>query len=1227
MTQGGGGIHGHARLQAELAAAMERADRAEVQLRTATEGSLRLSDRVELLQHELADAKRELAKSREETVAVTALAATHGARAVDLDREATALREKSYALEMDIATLAAERDRLRSELAGTQLTINDITAARSQLANQLEDAAKQLARSSAGAAAAEDRYKAEMQQLQLRLATSEAEFRALNHAKGTMHEDLQRARGEILALQAQLQEESRQREEQASECRRLQRELESVTEALMQVQRLQRKGITKSDELEEELERVRSANSALEADMQIAMERMEKLQEEVRLASERNTELFGQVNGLTANLRHLEVENARLTDGQAMLKVELEARAAEARAARGEAAELAADRARLLAELQQQKSAVAEEEISRLRDALAASRLEAARLQKELAANDAVLAEAESALVALVSEKEGLKQALNAALTSERVAIDAAEELKSQVATLASQEVSAQEVTGGAASDRAETLASGGGVDQQRMISYLQSLPDTVPTVGHSESGHEQSGAATPAVLSSGPGSTASSMAAAATAASVRVAGQAAQASVPSRYPVHHVLSSSGSAPTLPTYRPVGNNDAWEALSASGTDRSRKESGSGDSAVASSPAGVPSATSLVVASLSLAIGTQPQLPAEGSARNGVELPASIASTTSVASASGNSVDAALAAKGMSLSSPGKATSIGPSNPQEEGIHITVAGMANDTTSSNYSTCGNSKSSPRSAGSGAAPAAAVTNVVGTANLVSSVPCSSHLPPRSPQRSTSEIRGQDDISSSEPSFGHGDIRSRLQPPVAPNAMPASPAPGSVYTVATKTQPQSRPLLPSASSNFTLTPPAEAYRIPARASVNLSPYQSVPPASTASGTSSPAGGLTTAPSSGASPGGATAASFPATIREPDITPTSPRLSRTVISADTGSMLQGSTYRSPMRVSLIASRTGTVEGNDRASATSHWQPGLMATVAGSSSPMISPRVMMEARMLSRAVRPSADALSSPLRASGIIPSFIPSGEPGIASPQLTPSCDSSVSRAPSVPASASTPHQQHSRPQQQALPLAHRKPAHTVDTPPPDASTFPSPFASSNAAAVVASPRTSGAVGAVSPSSPPSGISAPTAASPRTSETEDMIASPPPPPSSVASLGFSSRRITQEQQHSDNSRTYAPRTSFSLAVSRRTTLTQGAGLVGTEAISAPVPTTDDQSVLQTPRPTPEKVIAPTVKEPSPTVAYVNPALLPPTPSEEDETLLKRLAAMDDALRAIGAI
>ncbi|GLI69119.1 hypothetical protein VaNZ11_013672, partial [Volvox africanus] len=745
MTQGGvPDIHGHARLQAELAAAMERADRAEVQLRTATEGSSRLSDRVELLQHELADAKRELAKSREETVAVTALAATHGARAVDLDREATALREKSYALEMDIATLAAERDRLRSELAGTQLSINDITAARSQLASQLEDAAKQLARSSAGAAAAEDRYKAEMQQLQLRLATSEAEFRALNHAKGTMHEDLQRSRGEILALQAQLQEESRQREEQASECRRLQRELESVTEALIQVQRLQRKGVTKSDELEEELERVRSANLAFEADMQIAIERMEKLQEEVRLASERNTELFGQVNGLTANMRHLEVENARLMDGQAMLKVELEARAAEARAARGEAAELAADRARLLAELQQQKSAVAEEEISRLRDALAASRLEAARLQKELAANDAVLADAESALEALVSEKEGLKQALNAALTSERLAIDAAEELKSQVAKLASQEVLAQEVTGGAVPDRAETLASGGGVDQQRMISYLQSLPDTVPTAGHSERGREQSGAATPAVLSSGPGSTVSSMAAAATVASARVAGPAAQAPGPSHYPVHYVLSSSGSAPTLPTYQPVGNNDAWEALSASGTDRSRKESGSGDGAATSSPAGVPSATSLV-ASLSLAMGTQPQ-DAAGSARNGVELPASMASTTGVTSAYGNSVDAALAAKGMSPSSPRKATSTGPSNPQDEGIRITVAGVADDTTSSDYSTC-NSKTSLRSAGSGAAPAAAVTNAVGTANLVSSVPRSSHLPPRSPQRSTSDVREQD------------------------------------------------------------------------------------------------------------------------------------------------------------------------------------------------------------------------------------------------------------------------------------------------------------------------------------------------------------------------------------------------------------------------------------------------------------------------------------------------
>ncbi|GIL73220.1 hypothetical protein Vretimale_4831 [Volvox reticuliferus] len=1223
MAQGGvPETHGHARLQAEIAAALERADRAEVQLRTATEESSRLSDRVELLHHELADAKRDLAKSREETVAVTALAATHGARAVELDREATGLREKSYQLEMDIATLGAERDRLRSELAGTYLTINDVTAVRSQLANQLEDAAKQLARSSAGAAAAEDRCKAEMQQLQLRLATSEAEFRALNHAKGTMHEDLQRARGEILALQAQLQEESRQREDQASECRRLQRELESVTEALVQVQRLQRSGVTKSEELEEELGRLRSAHLVLEADMQTAMERTEKLQEEVRLASERNAELVGQVNGLTANLRHLEVENARLTDGQAMLKVELEARAAEARAARGEAAELAADRARLLAAMQQQKSAAAEEELSRLRDALAASRVEVARLQKELTANDVVLADAESALVALVSEKEGLKQALNAALTSERVAIDAVEELKSQVATLASQEVSAQGTTGGTAADRAETLASASGVDQ-RMISYLQSLSDTVATVGPSESGHEQSGAATPAVVSSGPGSTASSMAAAATAASVRVAGPGAQPPLPSRYPVHHALSASGSG----SYRPPGNNDAWETMSASGTDRSRKENSSVDDAAASAPAGVPSATSLVVASLSLAMGTQPELSTTASAKNVVELPILIASATSVTGASGNSVDAALPSKGVRPTSPRRVTSTGRSNFQEEGIHITGGGTTDDTTSSNFSTC-NSKSSPRSGCSGASPTVVVTNVVGTANVVSSAPRISHLPPRSPQRS--DIREHEDTSSSEPSLGHGDISSLLQPSVGPNPMPGSAAAGSIFTAASKTQPQSRPLTSSVLPDFTPMPPAEAYRTPARASINLSPYQSVPPASTASGTTSPAGGYTTATSSGPSPGGATGASVPAasTFREPDM-PASPRLSRTVVSADTGSMLQSNVYRSPMRVSLIAPRTGATEGNDRASATSYWQPGLGATAAGSSSPMISPRVMLETRMLSRAVRPSADALSSPLRTSGIIPSFVASGEPGVASPQLTPSCDSSVIRGPSVPTSASSQNQQHNRPQQHTLPLSHRKVAHTVDTQQPDASTFPSPFASGNAAAVVASPRTSGAVGVLSPSSPPPGISAPTAASPRTSGTVDVTAdvASPPPPSSVASLEFPTRHISQEQQHSDDNRTYVPRTSFSLAVSRRTTLTQGAGLVGAEAISAPVPTTDDRPVLQSPKPMADKVAVPTVKEASPTVAYVNPALLPPAPSEEDEALLKRLAAMDDALRAIGAI
>lgn len=54
-----------------------------------------------------------------------------------------------------------------------------------------------------------------------------------------------------------------------------------------------------------------------------------------------------------------------------------------------------------------------------MRDALAASRVEVARLQKELEANDVVLADAEFALVALASEKEILQRALTAVSRSD----------------------------------------------------------------------------------------------------------------------------------------------------------------------------------------------------------------------------------------------------------------------------------------------------------------------------------------------------------------------------------------------------------------------------------------------------------------------------------------------------------------------------------------------------------------------------------------------------------------------------------------------------------------------------------------------------------------------------------------------------------------------------------------------------------------------------------------
>lgn len=46
---------------------------------------------------------------------------------------------------------------------------------------------------------------------QVRIAASEGEVRALQHANATLHDDLQRAQGAMLAVQHQLQQEQQAR--------------------------------------------------------------------------------------------------------------------------------------------------------------------------------------------------------------------------------------------------------------------------------------------------------------------------------------------------------------------------------------------------------------------------------------------------------------------------------------------------------------------------------------------------------------------------------------------------------------------------------------------------------------------------------------------------------------------------------------------------------------------------------------------------------------------------------------------------------------------------------------------------------------------------------------------------------------------------------------------------------------------------------------------------------
>ncbi|GLI69120.1 hypothetical protein VaNZ11_013673 [Volvox africanus] len=349
-------LENHAQLQADFALAVERAEKAEAQLRNANEAALRTTEQVQQLQQELAEARRASVKYKEDLAASVSLASSRGSRVAELEHEVIILREKSYQLEVEVASMTTELHRLKADLASASNMIEEATSERNQLSKQLAESTKQQARSAAATSAAEERFRGDMQQLQVRLATLEAECRTLQHANGNLHDDLERARSEVLTLQGQLKEEHRHREEQSIECRRLQRELDTTTETLGQAQRSQRNAVVVTTELEQDLERLRSGHSELEAELQVANARVQRLQEDTRQLSDRNAELSQQLHNMSATVRQLEAENARLADGHATLTVEMEVRAAEARAARGEAAELAADRARLMAELQAVKA-------------------------------------------------------------------------------------------------------------------------------------------------------------------------------------------------------------------------------------------------------------------------------------------------------------------------------------------------------------------------------------------------------------------------------------------------------------------------------------------------------------------------------------------------------------------------------------------------------------------------------------------------------------------------------------------------------------------------------------------------------------------------------------------------------------------------------------------------------------------------------------------------------
>lgn len=543
----------------------------------------------------------------------------------------------------------------------------------------------------------------------------------------------------------------------------------------------------------------------------------------------------------------------------------------------------------------------------------------------------------------------------------------------------------------------------------------------------------------------------------------------------------------------------------------------------------------------------------------------------------------------------------------------------------------------------------------------------------LPPRSPHgKATFERLEVDSVSLAHRDAGH---QGQGQQSCAVSHLNGAPA--SSYTALSKvTQPPSRPqiITHAVPPEFSITPHPEVCRgAPQPHFTSLAPYPSCPTSSAAlvppASVTSPAGGYSVAPLATQSPSGAAPAGW--TSRGPDAA--APPLTWHAVSVDTISALQSSPYRSPTRVSLIAQRPtmalGAASGAADLEAAASRQGSLGSiNAASSSSPMISPRVMIEARMLSRAVRASADALSNPVRASGVVSGGAHAGaDPGTAGPQQAAPSDSATPRTLSVNTFMGSVGQQPNRPQQQpshhmanltvftppsaasqnqeAIAAAPLSPVYQTSravavTGPSDLAPFPSPFASGSAAAAVTSPRSSGLAGAVAPTSLPPAQSPP---SPKQQQQQQLpvvtpvpspmidtmslpsprasgsIAGAPPPP-----LAPERYRESQGSQTPPGSPRQSARPSFTATCPRLSTRMPESGTLGYEAISEPTP--GDEPLLPDGKWQMHQTAHVSARVGSPSgLAY--PMLLPPAPSEEDVALVKRLAAMDDALRAIGAI